>query len=349
MSVAKLLIICAALALVGCGEDSGGGGEEAASGGIVTVSGSSTGDETTGGEPLPTDTDSFGSSGDPFAPMFECELIDFVFVVDNSLSMADEQENLVASVPGFVQAIQTALPDVEDIRVGVVDTDTYPGLGNPDPLDACPADADCSSCDYALGALLSKPASAMDPSTSCSFGTEMPYMDGMSDTFATEFECAAIVGTDGNPVEQQASALVQAVSDPLNTADGCNQQFLRDDALLVFLVISDEEDDVEDPPEPQGGSLGEPAAWYEAVLAAKGGEPNNAVALGLLGGSPRFGDCEELSEGLTGAEQTTRLSAFIEMFPTHFAGSVCSPDYAPFFTEALEKIAEGCEQFVPAG
>jgi hypothetical protein len=174
-------------------------------------------------------------------------------------------------------------------------------------------------------------------------------MDGMSDTFASEFECAAVVGTEGNPIEQQASALVEAVSSPLNAGDGCNQGFLREDALLVFLVISDEEDDVNDLPEPQGGSLGDPAQWYEAVLAAKGGEPENAVALGLLGGSPRFGDCDELSEGLTGAEQTTRLSGFIELFPTHFVGSVCSPDYAPFFAEALEKVAEGCERFVPAG
>lgn len=174
-------------------------------------------------------------------------------------------------------------------------------------------------------------------------------MDGMSQSFASEFECAALVGTNGNPVEQQVGALVEAVSDPLNSADGCNAQFIREDALLVFLVISDEEDDVADAPQPQGGSLGDPDAWYDAIVAAKGGEANNAVALGLLGGSPRFDDCTALSVAGNGAEQTTRLSRFIEKFETHFVGSVCSPNYSAFFAEALEKVAEGCQKFVQPG
>ncbi len=348
MRITTLLAVGSALALGACKNESGGDGDEQGSGGIVTVSGSSTGDDRFD-SPLDSSSGDSSSSGDPFAPQFECELIDFVFVVDNSFSMADEQQNLADSVPGFVEAIQTKLPDVEDVRVGVVDTDTYPGLGNPNPLEACPAEADCSSCDYRLGAFLTKPASAVDPAASCGFGTGQPFMDGMSESFQSEFACAAVVGTEGNPVEQQVGALVEAVSGPLNSADGCNGQFLREDALLVFLVISDEEDDVADDPEPQGGSLGDPDAWYEAIVAAKGGEAKNAVALGLLGGSPRFGDCQDPSEDGEGAEQTTRLSTFVEKFPTHFAGSVCSPNYSAFFAEALEKVAEGCEKFVPAG
>ena len=336
--------LIAVLALVACNEEPAEGMEEGTEG-IVSISGSSTGDSL---DPSGTSAeDSSSSSEGGFPEQLDCEQIDFVFVIDNSLSMADEQQNLVDAVPGFVESIQTQLPDVEDIRVGVVDTDTYPGLGNPDPLDSCPDDAECDSCDYQLGALLSKPASAIDPEASCDFSTGEPFMDGLGDSFASEFECVAVVGTEGNPIEQQASALVEAVSGPMNGT--CNNKFIRDDALLVFLIISDEEDDFEDPPDPQGGSFGSPTRWFDAVVEAKGGIAKNAVGLGLLGGSPRFNDCEELSEGLDGAEQTTRLTSFIERFPTHFTGSVCSQSYNAFFAEALDAVAEGCEKFIPAG
>ena len=98
---------------------------------------------------------------------------------------------------------------------------------------------------------------------------------------------------------------------------------------------------------PQGGSAGEPAEWFDAVVAAKNGRETNVVGLGLLGGSPKFGDCADLSEGVDGAEQSSRLVDFVERFPTNFVGSVCSDGYGDFFQEALVRVAEGCELFIP--
>lgn len=306
-------------------------------------------DDGSGDEEAMEEADAADESEDdgPDLNTLECERIDFVFVVDNSSSMADEQENLVAAVPGFVDAMQNALPDVKDLRVGVVDTDAYPGLGNPDPLDACPEDAECDSCDYTLGALTTKPNSAADPDASCEFGSEMPYMDGLSEDFAGEFECAALVGTEGNPIEQTASALVDAVSEDMNAEGECNEGFVRDNALLVFLVISDEEDNFETGAFEQDGSLGDPQRWHDAIIDAKGGKETNVVALGLIGGSPRFDDCEDLSVGLDGAEQTTRLQRFIDKFDQGFTGSVCGEGYDAFFNDALETVAEGCKFFIP--
>ncbi len=349
-----LLVAVATMALTGlgaCNPQSAPGGDETESGGgdgIVSIGGSDETASTGGNDSLDTfDPDESGStSGGPGLGL-NCTEIDFVFVVDNSSSMADEQQHLVDAVPGFVEAMQTALPTVQGFRVGVTDTDTYPGLGAETPLDGCPDTADCESCDYTLGAFLSKPASAVDPETSCNFSTGTNYMDGQSETFADEFACAAIVGTDGNPVEQQAAALVEAVSTPLNKEGSCNEGFVRDEALLVFLLITDEEDRHTDPPAPQGGSQGDPQRWYDAVVEAKDGKATNVVALGLLGGSPRFPDCEDLSQGNDGAEQSTRLQQFIQKFPTHFVGSVCSNGYDAFFREALEKVAEGCMNFIP--
>ena len=50
-----------------------------------------------------------------------CEKVDFLFVIDDSGSMIDEQEQLVASFPGFIDTIQNTLT-AQDYRIMVVDT-----------------------------------------------------------------------------------------------------------------------------------------------------------------------------------------------------------------------------------
>jgi hypothetical protein len=339
------------LAAVACGSEDPGAnasqeGSSETADGIFTITNND--DDTSSSSGIPPETSADSSSGDG-PTQLNCEKIDFVFVIDNSSSMADEQQNLVDAVPGFVESMRTALPTVKSFRVGVVDTDAYPDLGvGKDPLDGCPAEnADCTSCDYTLGAFLDKPLSAIDPTSSCNFSTAGPFMEGAAEAFPDEFACAAIVGTDGNPIEQQVGALLAAV-DPAASAEGaCNEGFLRDDALLVFLMITDEEDDHTDMPAPQGGSLGEPQEWYDAVVAAKNGKANNIVGLGLIGGSPRFEDCAALSMDGNGAEQSSRLEQFLLQFDTHFEGSVCSPNYGMFFDEALATVSQGCMNFIP--
>lgn len=317
--------------------------------GITSMTASASDSAGTGSTGTTSDSvgsDSMGSTGEP--DELNCKFIDFVFVVDNSKSMANEQENLVEAVPGFVDAMQTAFPTVKNIRVGVVDTDTYPAIGTADePLNGCPDGVDCNTCDYTLGAFIDKPNSNVDPNTSCNFSTDASYMDGDSPAFADEFECAALVGTDGNPVEQQIGALTEAISPDMNAAGACNEGFLRDDALLVFLAITDEEDDKDLPPAPQGGSLGDPDRWHDAILDAKNGKANNAVALALIGGSPKFADCPDLGGNNQGAEETPRIQEFVESFNINFVGNVCAAGYDTFFNEALEKVAEGCMKFIP--
>lgn len=336
-------LLLASLALACGGEDDSASGDSGEDGIDLTEGIHATGTTGTSLDDGIFDGTAEDSSGE--GQQFRCNAVDFVFVVDNSPSMTDEQQFLAQGVPGFVDAMQNALPNVESVRVGVIDTDSYPGLGTlEDPLDSCSASGvDCSSCDYQLGSLLTKPQSASDPELSCEFSTGAPYMDGTSETFPNEFGCAALVGAVGNPVEQQAGALVAAMSDELNAAEGCNQGFIRDDALLIFLLITDEEDNWAE----LGGSVGEPAEWFDAVVAIKNGRETNIVALGLLGGSPKFEDCADLSQGVDGAEQSSRLVDFVERFPNHAVGSVCSDGYGPFFQEVLAKVAEGCANFIP--
>ena len=166
-------------------------------------------------------------------------------------------------------------------------------------------------------------------------------VEGQTD-LDTTFACVAEVGITGSGDEQTMEALGSAISESMTSEGGCNQGFIRDDALLVVSIITDEEDD----PEFQTGfgSDGDPGQWYQAVVDRKGGNPDNAVVLALVGPRPPD-DCPPLLKSVNavdGAEVAERILQFTDMFPFGFVGPVCSDNYKSFFDQA-------CDEFEPPG
>lgn len=280
---------------------------------------STSGEEGTGGE-------TEGSTGVVFdvppLPDVEdtgvCDAVDVLFVVDNSGSMADEQANLIASVPGFIDGITQRLGVHTDYHVGVVSTDE--------------ADFNAAGCRN-IGALVTRTEGDLSSDADCG-----PYVDGMAfmtphDDLEASFSCAAQLGIDGNGIERPMDALTAALH-PTSDMGACNEGFLREEALLVVVLITDEEDDAE--------SQGDPVAWYEQVVASKGGEDERVVVLSLVG-HPKPNDCIPTQwTGMQGAEIATRIIQFTSIFPYGYVGDICSPDYQPFFSEAIEHIDTVC-------
>ncbi len=253
-----------------------------------------------------------------------CQEVDLLFVIDNSGSMADEQLNLIASFPGFIDGIERTLGPQTSYHVGVVTTDL--NLFNEEPCQQ-------------IGALTTRTGGDMSSDAACG-----PYADGARfmtthDDLSEAFACAAQVGIDGDGLERPMDALEAALhGHPPQTA-ACNQGFLRDDALLVLVLITDEEDD--------GDSLGDPADWYERVVAAKGGDPEQIVVLALVG-HEKPNDCLPTQwTGMQGAEIAPRLIEFAESFPYGMVRDICSPSYAESFADAVEGIDLACS--VPVG
>jgi hypothetical protein len=119
---------------------------------------------------------------------------------------------------------------------------------------------------------------------------------------------------------------------------GCNEGFLREDSILVVTFLTDEED---------SDSPGDPASWYEALVAAKGGDPDAVVMLGLF-------DDSDLPNPLCGqggngfASKAPNLVAFMDLFGDQaMRGSVCAPDYSPFLADAVTLIESTCDGWVP--
>lgn len=256
-----------------------------------------------------------------------CHLVDLLFVIDNSFSMAGEQDNLVASFDGFINGMQEYLVDANDFHVGVVTTDAY--QHNP---EGC----------RELGALV----------TSTSSGTCGPFAEGYSfmtveDELEDTFGCTAKVGTDGDVWEKPVAASLRALGSELNAEGACNEGFLRDDALLVLVLITDEDDQ---PPGPVGsGSPGKPGEWFDALVELKGGNEANVVVLALVGtdGIKYPNTCPQGNDGEQGAEVALRLLDFVERFSYGYVGDVCADDYDGFFTDTLSLIHTACEGFDP--
>ena len=178
------------------------------------------------------------------------------------------------------------------------------------------------------------------------------FIDSTEDkNLESAFSCLGNQGVDGSGREQPMEALSNALSDDFLGKDGCNQGFLRDDAILVVMVITDEEDDRPPGNDPfLQGSAGEPADWKKAVLAAKGNDEKAVIAIGLVGDTgTKDAVCKPFSDDmLSGAEESPRLREFFESFGSRGAlGSVCAEDYAPFLAKLVADIDKNCEDFIP--
>ncbi len=313
-----------------------------------------------GGDSIKFDTPS--PAGDGGLPTDGCTKVDFLFVIDNSLSMGDEQQNLAASFPQFIETIRTEV--AEDWHVMVVDTD---GEDKWDEdlaechFDDCPgepADEACGvispqddwtcgnlpsidACDGTLGAGTDHDDS--EARGTCGLVAGRRWFDDTQPNPDASFQCVAHL-YDGNSPELTMGAMLSAIHPSMVDPGGCNEGFLRDDAVLVVTFISDEEDD--------GDSMGLPQSWRDDLIALKNGNETAVVVLGLLGdtGLPGAVCPPDSVAGSNGGEYSPRLIEFVETFGTRgLWGSVCAPDYGTFFDEAVSLIDTACDEYEPVG
>ena len=132
--------------------------------------------------------------------------IDFLFVISAAGTMKNQQERLVASFPGFMDAIEAQLPDF-DVHIISADADAIWPLDDCkfctgescDPQGTPPGcGAELDQCDKKIiGAGVTFPAGDGASNRRCElFGGNRYIMDGEPDRTAA-FTCIAQVGIDG--------------------------------------------------------------------------------------------------------------------------------------------------------
>lgn len=355
------LIATLAIAVTSCGdgEDPRASASDPGIGSITDASaGGSTGalDDDSSGATPDDGGDDPGSAGPAFdiggdeggaegTPEAGCQRVDFLFVVDNSASMENNQASLVGAFPGFIEAIQAALEADSDYQILVTDTDAWGRcdtvngfVGNDPSSDLCNnyiKNTAFEECDGVRGAGVVHPAGKFATNAPCDLAGGHRFMGPGEPDLAAAFTCVAQVGVAGHPSERPMESMVAALSGEINGAGACNDGFLRDDALLVVAFVSDD---------PHHEDTGTPAEWYQAVVDAKLGDPTSVVMLGL---TPAW-------DGCSGGGQTNgaHWKEFVEMWGANGVhGNVCgtAQEYVEFFQSAVGTIDQACDDYQPPG
>jgi len=325
------------------GESSGATGGEASSGSSAASAPTGTAATDTSGDPGTTGTTgaattSIGTTGAETSGGAEvgCERVDFLFVIDNSSSMEAKQAALKAAFPSFINTIKATVK-AQDYHIMVIDTDAWGKCTNaecnkgPDKNEVCNAyicNTEFTQCDKTFGAGVVHPAGKASSNTLCEIHGDNRYLLADDPNLTDTFSCVAKLGLAGNGMERPLDALMAALSSPANNdPGGCNEGFLRDDAILVITMISDDPNKVD---------VTDPKVAYDAVVARKGGDPDRTVVLGLIPDPSMNCPADKPTAGVHWAE-------FISYFGERgIKGPVCAPDYSAFFQQAVSTIDQAC-------
>jgi hypothetical protein len=157
----------------------------------------------------------------------ESAKLDVLFVVDNSNSMAQEQQSLAAAFPRFMNAL-LLYGFTLDLRVGVISTDLGAGSFGLPSCEATGGDA---------GKLQGTPRVAgCTPPTDPYISLVNTVSNVPDDMINDAFSCIVQLGTGGCGFEQPLGAVLQAVDGTTNVG------FPRKDSVLAVVVVSDEDD-----------------------------------------------------------------------------------------------------------
>ncbi len=162
--------------------------------------------------------------------------IDILFVVDNSGSMEDEQTRLAQGFERFV----SAMPEDSDYRIAVVTTDHFNELEQAGTTSLVHS----TEWPYEVKEQSSKTCTVLDDTPrGCFRGRpDLKIVDSQTMDIATQIAVFAEnvqVGTCGSGFEQGLNAMMTALRQMTNA---CNDGFLREEAKLAIVFVSDEDD-----------------------------------------------------------------------------------------------------------
>lgn len=231
--------------------------------------------------------------------------VDVLWVVDDSISMTEEQGLVAAGFEAFLAALQQERAAI-DLHLGVVSTDN--DVSNPE-----------------RGVLVGEPR----------------WLTGEEPDFADQFRSRVRVGTAGSDEEQGLGAATLTLE---NARQGRpNEGFLRKDANLAVVFVSDENDCTHADDWP-----GDAAACYDAadsltplpdLIRRLGTAPvgDGVAIVSAIAGPEAAAGCATATPGFRYQTVTDQLDGLFE--------DVCTADYSGLMDEIARQILEPSRTF----
>ena len=179
--------------------------------------------------------------------------LDVLFMIDDSSSMASMQEKLAAQIPAFVSALQNLPTGLPSIHIAVVSSD----MGAPgDSTFSIQCTARGDQGEFQLGNAGSASIDGGAPGGDAGpFGcagaslnsgaTFISNVDGVANytgDLSTLLSCMTTLGDRGCGFENQLGSIARALGADGSPAPSLNDGFLRPDAQLAIIVLSNEDD-----------------------------------------------------------------------------------------------------------
>lgn len=164
------------------------------------------------------------------SPSMATNGIDILFVIDNSLSMSEEQGLLATGFTEFVAAMEAAYGARPDLQFGVISTDVGIGPGN-----------------GGIGCSLRGDNGTLRTNPACNIADRfiIDIHDGagsrwqnFTGSLSDAMSCLSQLGDSGCGFEQPLASVRRA----LDGDNPFNYGFLRDNAMLAIVIVSDEDD-----------------------------------------------------------------------------------------------------------
>lgn len=218
-------------------------------------------------------------------------VIDVLLIVDDSGSMSEEQARLSAAAPALLARGDAA---GADYHVGVTTTD-------PGPVP------------FPIGTLRGTPR----------------YVTSVSASRVADLTAAVNQGINGSGTEEGLAAAAAAVTDATLLA-GTNAGFLRPNAELAVVILSDEED----------FSVGTVLSYVQAMANRSVGIPGSLRIFGITGGTTGCTSPGGTADpGLRYEEAATQTGGFTR--------SICEADYTAITNEIADAIFLGSRAIYP--
>jgi len=162
--------------------------------------------------------------------------VDLLFLIDDSRSMRPLQDNLLRNFPAFMTALKAIPGGLPNVHIAVVSSDMGAGDGSIDSCDSTggkngifqyAARGTCTSTGLNAGA---------------TFISDIAGVRNYTGNLEDVFSCIAALGEEGCGFEHQLAAVTRALGADGQAPPLENQQFLRPDAYLAIVLITNEDD-----------------------------------------------------------------------------------------------------------